>query len=99
MQPSVMFGLSKESPDPSPTGTSLQTHGVRPVPVICRETSCGHFGSINVDNLPDDFAVPDVSLRLRCSACGSRNVKTQPIGKTADGIALTGNGAGEVERV
>jgi hypothetical protein len=28
--------------------------------------------------LPGDFAVPDVSLRLRCSACGSRNVKTQP---------------------
>jgi hypothetical protein len=33
---------------------------------------------MNVDHLPDDFAVPDVSLRLRCSACGSRNVKTQP---------------------
>jgi hypothetical protein len=35
-------------------------------------------GSINVDRLPDSFPVPDVSLRLRCSACGSRKVKTQP---------------------
>jgi hypothetical protein len=31
-----------------------------------------------VDSLPDDFPVTDVSLSLRCSACGSRNVKTQP---------------------
>ena len=35
-------------------------------------------GSVNVDGLPDDVPVPDVALRLRCSACGSRNVKTQP---------------------
>ena len=35
-------------------------------------------GSVNVDHLPDDFPVPDVALRLRCSACGSRNMKTQP---------------------
>jgi hypothetical protein len=33
---------------------------------------------MNVDNLPNGFPVLDVSLRQRCSACGSRNVKTQP---------------------
>jgi hypothetical protein len=43
-----------------------------------RGLSCGHSGSMSVDKLPDSFPVPDVSLRLRCSACGSRNVKTQP---------------------
>jgi hypothetical protein len=57
---------------------NMREHGVKSVLAICQETSCGHSGSINVDNLPDDFPVPDVSLRLRCSACGSRKVKTQP---------------------
>jgi hypothetical protein len=33
---------------------------------------------MNVDNLPDDLPVSDMSLRLRCSGCGSRDVKTQP---------------------
>jgi hypothetical protein len=57
---------------------NMREHGVRSVLAICQEASCGHSGSINVDSLPDSFPVPDVSLRLRCSACGSRNVKTQP---------------------
>ncbi len=57
---------------------NMREHGVRSVAAICQETSCEHSGSVNVDNLPDDFPVPDVALRLRCSACGSRNVKTQP---------------------
>ena len=57
---------------------NMREHGVRSVLAICQESSCGHSGSINVDDLPDDFPVPDVSLRLRCSACGSRSVKTIP---------------------
>ena len=57
---------------------NMREHGVRDVLAICQQASCGHSGSINVDHLPDSFPVPDVSLRLRCSACGSRNVKTQP---------------------
>jgi hypothetical protein len=57
---------------------NMREHGVRAVLALCQKTSCGHTGSINADNLPDDFPVPDVALRLRCSACGSRNVKTQP---------------------
>jgi hypothetical protein len=31
-----------------------------------------------VDELSDDLPVPDVALRLRCSACGSRKVATRP---------------------
>ena len=50
----------------------MREHGVRSVLAICQEASCGHSASLNVDELPDDFPVPDVSLRLRCSACGSR---------------------------
>ena len=55
----------------------MREHGVRLVLAICQEASCGHPGSVNLDNLPDSFPVPDVSLRLRRSACGSRNVKKQ----------------------
>jgi hypothetical protein len=57
---------------------NMRQHGVRAVLASYQEASCGHTASINVDNLPDDFPVPAVSLRLQCSACGSRNVKTQP---------------------
>jgi hypothetical protein len=57
---------------------NMREHGVRSVAAICQVPSCGHSGSVNVDHLPHDFPVPDVSLQLRCSACGSKNVKTIP---------------------
>jgi Mn-containing catalase len=41
-------------------------------------TSMRSLGGRQRRNLPDDFPVPDVALRLRCSTCGSRNVKTVP---------------------
>jgi hypothetical protein len=63
---------------------NMREHGGRSVAAHCQETNCGHSASINVNDLPDDFPVPDVSLRLRCSACGSRNVKTQPDWKQSE---------------
>ena len=57
---------------------NMREHGVRSVAAHCQDLSCGHSASVNVDHLADDVPVPDVALRLRCSACGSRNVKTQP---------------------
>jgi hypothetical protein len=65
---------------------------VRAVLAICQEASCSHSGSINVDSLPDSVPVPDVSLRLRCSACGSRKVKTQPDWKQSDWARDYGKG-------
>jgi DNA-directed RNA polymerase subunit RPC12/RpoP len=41
-------------------------------------TRCGHESTLNVDLLPDDLPVPDVSLRLRCPKCGSRSIYTPP---------------------
>jgi hypothetical protein len=63
---------------------NMRAHGVRSVLATCQETSCGHARSVNVDNLSADVPVPDVALRLRCSACGSRNVKTQPDWKQSE---------------
>jgi hypothetical protein len=69
---------------------NMREHGVRSVLAICQEASCGHSASINVDSLPDGFLVPDVALRLRCSACGTRNVKTQPEWREGVGLGTTG---------
>ncbi len=57
---------------------NMREHGVRSVAAECQEIGCRHEGSVNVDHLPADLPVPDVALRLRGSACGSRNVKTIP---------------------
>ena len=38
---------------------------------------CKHKAIINLDSLPDRLYVPDVALRLRCSACGSKKIATR----------------------
>jgi hypothetical protein len=45
---------------------NMRAHGVRSVLALCQEASCGHAGSLNVDDLPDDFPC----LMYRC-ACGA----------------------------
>src|SRR5215216_6242344 len=66
---------------PPMTLANMREHGVQSVTAHCQEIGCGHEGSLNIDYLPGDFPVPDVALRMRCSACGSRNVKTIPAWK------------------
>jgi hypothetical protein len=72
---------------------NMREHGVRSVLASYQKSSCGHSASIHVDELPDDFAVPDVALRLRCSACGSRTVKTQPDSKEGQWARIYGKGS------
>jgi hypothetical protein len=57
---------------------SMREHGARSVVVICQRHGCGHESSINVDGWPDDMPVPDVGLKLKCSRCGSKDIKTIP---------------------
>jgi hypothetical protein len=59
---------------------NMREHGVRSVAAHCQESSCGHSGTVNVDGLPDDFPVPDVALRLRCSRCGSTGLARRTMG-------------------
>jgi hypothetical protein len=47
---------------------NMREHGVRSVDAECRD--CKREAVANVDSLPDGLPVPDVALRLRCSACG-----------------------------
>ncbi len=62
---------------PMSLGT-LRQRGVTVVMAYCEAHGCEHEAELDVSALPDDLPVPDVSLRLRCSACGSRRIKTVP---------------------
>jgi hypothetical protein len=56
--------------------SNMREHGVWSVEATCE--GCKHEAVINVDSLPDDLYVPDVALRLRCSACGSKKITNRP---------------------
>ena len=58
------------------TLANMREHGVRSVDATCED--CRHEATLNVDALPDRLYVPDVALRLRCSACGSKRINTRP---------------------
>jgi hypothetical protein len=52
----------------------LRKNDRRTVEASCHE--CQHSSVVNVDTFPNSFPVPDVALKLRCSACGSKHVTT-----------------------
>jgi hypothetical protein len=54
---------------------NMRSLGVTRIDVCC---GCGHQSTIDVSRLPDDLAVPDIRLRLRCSKCGKRPTETRP---------------------
>ena len=55
---------------------NMRVHGIRSLEATCED--CKHEATVNVDSLPGDLFVPDVALRLRCSACGSKKITTRP---------------------
>src|SRR4051812_22330076 len=55
-----------------PTVGSLRQEGETTAAVDCR--ACGRSAVISTDRLPADLPFPDIVLRIRCSACGSRDV-------------------------
>jgi hypothetical protein len=61
---------------PPATIANSMAHGARGLLVFCE---CGHSGAMSFDGLPDDLPVPDVALRLVCSACGRKDwISTRP---------------------
>ena len=57
------------------TVASVRRLGCSSIMAFCGE--CQHKAAVPVDPFPDDFPAPDIALRLRCSACGSKRVSTQ----------------------
>ena len=55
---------------------NMREHGVGAVDATCE--ACKHEAVVNVDRLPDMVYVPDVALRLRCLACGSKKITVRP---------------------
>ena len=52
------------------------------VGVFCWCNRCGHNAeaatAMLISELGPDFAVPEIGNRMRCSACGSKDVATRP---------------------
>jgi hypothetical protein len=63
---------------PSMTLANMRRLSVAPVFAVCEATGCGHQADLDVSALPDELPVPDVALRLRCSACGRKRIKAVP---------------------
>src|SRR5829696_224491 len=58
------------------TLANMRENGVHSV--IARCAKCRHEGVLEVQRWPADTPVPDVGLKLRCSACGGRDIDTRP---------------------
>ena len=51
---------------------NMRMNGARVIEAFYLELGCHHHAVIDVDHLPYDLPVPDVALRLRCSACSAQ---------------------------
>jgi hypothetical protein len=58
---------------PPATIAHLKTDACRTVAAFCDE--CSHEGIVDVSGFPDDSPAPDVALKLRWSACGSKQIR------------------------
>ncbi len=45
------------------------------VMAFCEARDCGHDAVVALEGWPEATAIPDMALRLRCSQCGSQNIK------------------------
>jgi hypothetical protein len=51
------------------TVAAMRAEGVTVVMAYCEEFYCGHSAKVDVSCWPGEIYVPDIGLRLRCSAC------------------------------
>ncbi len=57
---------------PPATAASTRAIGVKAVTVFC--DPCGHHADLPLDRFPNAFPIPDIAVRVRCSACGSKRI-------------------------
>ena len=55
---------------------NMRANGVRSVEARCE--ACEHEAVVSCNAMPAELPVPDVALRLRCSACGPKKITTRP---------------------
>ena len=69
-------GYDEEGGECEPaTIASVQKNGARAIIARC---ACDHEAVLPFDRLDPSWYVPDVALRLRCSACGGKRILTYP---------------------
>jgi hypothetical protein len=68
-------------PGPPMSLGNRRQNGVRAVTTTCEE--CNHSADVSVDAMPETVYVPHVGRRLRCSACGGKQINTRPAWHTA----------------
>ena len=66
----------RSNPGPPMTLANMRENGVRSITAACG--ACNHQADVNVDDLAETIFVPDVARRLRCSACGVKQINTRP---------------------
>jgi hypothetical protein len=71
----------RSKPGPPMTLANMRQNGVRPVTATCE--ACGRSADVVVDVLPESVTVPTAGQRLRCSACGGKQINTRPAWHTA----------------
>jgi hypothetical protein len=57
---------------------NMRSVDITRIDATCRAIGCGHEAIVDVGGWPDEVPVPDVGLRLRCSAGGAKLVETRP---------------------
>ncbi len=64
-----------------PTLKSIAAEGMDVI-AFCDAPGCGHIATVSIgtliDRLGPGLPFPELRARLRCSACGGRNVGAQP---------------------
>jgi hypothetical protein len=60
---------------PPASVASTKAQGMRTVSAFCQANGCEHDAVAPLDGWPEETPIPDMSLKLRCSKCGSRSIK------------------------
>jgi len=58
------------------TLANMREQGVRSILATCE--ACQHEAVLEADQWPAEMPVPDIGLKLRCSACGGQEIATRP---------------------
>jgi hypothetical protein len=60
---------------PPATVAAVRELGMATVMAFCEAQNCYHDAVIRLDVWPEETAIPDLALQLRCSKCGSRKIR------------------------
>src|SRR4051812_39810791 len=60
---------------PATIASTRAALGVNTVMAFCEAQGCSHDAVVPLNGWPEETAIPDMALNLRCSKCGSRTIR------------------------